>query len=705
MKKKVGDIIPNINIGTLLAQRDEVLESIKQIEENCEGIDNKNSAQKLNALNMERAKLISDKNRFSLEFTRMEQQLNQINQDIRNLSDKGIEKLLEGIKNQRWFFFKNKPNILFDKITGYLWPNLDHFRCRPNRDSWYLRDACETMLKTLNIDDFLGWQLPLKYDVVDMIEDNSFPFHTSGDHHILNHTKVLVTNNVENCMWLDRDYPKLIIAMDGLFIPVYKYFSNDNYRCSIKQENKIYTERERLQFTLDIFVNKELDPIFNDQQVSELYRKIYFIKPELILKLNELQTRIDSLQKEVLLSSTFDYNAPLMKYDIDAIDGSIIKYHEAVQNWITELMDKLSYFEEVKGSVIRDFNIMSLKLSRKYEDNPNLTESENSLFKNRQHYFKKHFELGMNNVKNRLLSIKRQANDIEDRIEEINAGENAIKEFAILEKDNRAGFKFIAENTATIIKRALQKIEYFERNRPFATNIIKLEDNWTEEYKIFKTSKREDFKNSCEEDSIEKELWLAWYEDWSNKRYIIESCFLPLVEKGLKDVIVINRSHAVDLQKDLASNPVEKLLELLRTYKDELDRFYIEERKNIYQKFAFQSGGDLQDKFEVESQLYKITCSFQKDLQEVIFSLENAEDRIFLLKWADSLIDLQIDEILDFVKDKDLIKISHEVLFEFADLKRKNYESFLNDAKAYSEEHANREKQYNSLMFKCAKNL
>lgn len=698
--------MPNINFSTLLAQRDEVLESIKQIEVNCEGIDNKSSVHKLNALNMERAKLISDKNRFSLEFTSIEQRLIQINQDIRDLSDKGIERVLTGIKEQRWFFFKNKPDILFDKTTGYLWPNLEHFKYKMDRDYWFSKSTCVELRKTLKIDNFEGWQLPLKDDVIDMIDDNSFPFHTDGHHYILEHLKIYIFNTGSgDCMWLDHDYPKIQNQTDCLFIPVYKNLCSTNYRDRVTSQNKVFNEKERLNFTLEIFAINELEPIFNNQKVTELYKKIYFVKPKLLHRLNGIQAMIDSSQKEVLLSSTFDYNVSLMKYDIEVIEGSIIKYYEAVQNWITELMDKLHYFEDVKGSMIRDFNIISLKLSRKYEDNPSLTESENSLFKNRQNYFKKHFELGMNIVKNKLLSIKRQANDIEDRIEEINAGENAIKEFAILEEENRAGFKFIAENTATIIKKALQKIEYFERNRSFATNIISLEDNWTEEYKIFKFSKQEEFKNLCEDDSIEKELWLSWYEDWSNKRYIIESCFWPLVEKGLKDEILINQYHPNDRHQDPAANPVEKLIDLLQTFKDDLDRFYIEERKNIYQKFAFQSGGNLQDKFEVESELYKITSRFQKDLQEVIFSINNSEDRIFLLKWADSLIDLQIDEILDFVKDKDLIKISQEVLFEFADLKRKNYESFLNDTKAYSEEQANREKQYNSLMFKMRKEL
>lgn len=85
--------------------------------------------------------------------------------------------------------------------------------------------------------------------------------------------------------------------------------------------------------------------------------------------------------------------------------------------------------------------------------------------------------------------------------------------------------------------------------------------------------------------------------------------------------------------------------------------------------------------------------------------MDKVEDKIFLLEWANNLTDLQIDEVLCFIKDRELSKISHDVLMEFADLKRKNYDIFISDAKAYSQELARREKEYNSLIFKMRKDL
>lgn len=45
---------------------------------------------------------------------------------IEENSEVKINKILEAIKKQRWYFFKNDPKILMDRDTGYLWANLDY---------------------------------------------------------------------------------------------------------------------------------------------------------------------------------------------------------------------------------------------------------------------------------------------------------------------------------------------------------------------------------------------------------------------------------------------------------------------------------------------------------------------------------------------------------------------------------------------------
>lgn len=693
------------NVNELLTQRDEILLNIKEIEENCEGIDNENNAKRITELNMEKSNLIIKKNNISVELSKIEQQFNKINEDIKNLSGKGIDRILEAIKEQRWYFFRNKPKVFMDKYTGILWANLDYYNYfkDENKSAHSWNENYSSVLK-LDIDGYVRWKLPTTKQFVTMIDDLSFPFASGHDHYIKEQEFWRIENGADaGSISLSNYRLYKIDTWSSYWLPCNMSITTEDYENNVSPYNKVYTEQERLQFTLNLFINNDLEPIFNNSEITELYKKIYFEKPLLMQKLNDLQEQINNLQQEVLLSSTFDYSTLLAKYDIKAIDNSIIKYYEAVINWIDELMDKMRYYEGQKSEVIRDCNVIGLTLSKKYDNNPNLTDEENELLKSRQIFFKKHFELGMNSVSSKLLAIKKQAEKIDERIEEINNGDNAIEELSILEDEKRASFGFIVENTSNIIKNALIKIEYFEKNRDFATNAVKLWDKWTEDYKVFKTAKKDELKNICEEDSIEYEVWQGWYADWNKSRFIIEKQFLPLIEKGLKGKITTNKSQGNNEKEQ--ENVIGNLITLLEEYKEKFEVFYLEERKGIYQKFAFQVGGEVQEKFESESELYKITSNFQKQLQEVIFSIDNVEDRLFLLNWANNIIDLQIDEILYFIKDKDLDKISKDVLNQFADLKRKNYDVYISDAKAYGEELARREKEYNSLIFKMRKDL
>ena len=103
--------------------------------------------------------------------------------------------------------------------------------------------------------------------------------------------------------------------------------------------------------------------------------------------------------------------------------------------------------------------------------------------------------------------------------------------------------------------------------------------------------------------------------------------------------------------------------------------------------------------------MYKFAEKLQRGLQEIIFSDDNAENRTFLLKWAESLINLPIDEIIDFVKVQQLDAISFDVLNRFAALKRQNFAEYLKDIQSYSDALKKRENEYNSLIFKMRKDL
>ena len=684
-------------VAALIAQRDELLVKLRDIEENCEGIENEHNAQRVQELNMEQTQLIVQKENLQEKLGEIQRKLSRINDEIKQLSGTGIDRILEAIKGQRWYFFKNKPKVLMDRETGFLWVNMKYYDGKKSNGSYASRGEIPSVLASLNFDGFADWKLPTSADLRRIFDTTNFPLFI-GDQKRITSSEWTVYCSDQNAIWLDRDYPKPAAADSVCLFPLSdSLVSDSDYAGNISPDNPVYSEKERLQFTLNLFVENGLWPVFTDEGITQLYKKIYFEKPALLQRLQEIQTQIEALQTTTLLSSTFDYTALLAGYDIKAIDGSIIKYYQAIQQWTLELMGRLDDYEEKMEKVIRDFNLVSLKLSKKYEDNPHLTDAENELLLNRQRYFQKKFSLGMNGAKDKILAVKKQADDLEYYIDEIDGREDSIYRLALLEKKTRASFSFIAENTAKIIKNALLRIEYFQEHHQFVLHAVDLWERWSEGYRVFKTTYREDLKTACEEDGIEREVWQTWYTDWQKIRFVIEQKLQPVIERGLKASMPMVTENEVSVP--------EQLIAALGIYKKSIDSFFLEERKGIYQKFVFQAGGELQDKFEVESALYKCTFALQSALSEIVFNCRDAEDRIFILKWANSMLDIQIDEILTFVADNDLQKISKEILAEFAALKQKNYAVYLTDAKAYSEEKLRREKEYNSLIFKMRKDL
>lgn len=665
--------------------------------EQLEYLENEKNSKKLLELNLQKRKVNSQIEKFNSELYSLKLELNAINEKINELSGYAVDKILNAIKNQRWYFFKNKPKVLMDKDTGFLWANLDYFNwCKVNGDD-YTTDECESLLKNLNIDGFSEWKIPPDYELCELIKDRSFPFMGKDSWEICEYNRWFVDYegsiqckdlSFENYDTEYNDFMLYNISIEegnASLLPYNEAITYSSYSYDVYDENKVYTEKERLQFTLDLFVNNNLIPIFEDENITNLYKKIYFEKTKLSY----------DMQKELLLSE-FNYNEILKDYDIESINNSIIKYYKAVISWVDDLIQKLDYFQEQKKDIITEFNKIGLKLSKKYEENPNLSEEENNLLRNRQKFFKKNFELGMNEVTRKLLSYKKQAQNIEDRIDEINESDDGITKLAELEEEKRASFSFIAENTVNIVKNALIKMDYFEKNKDFAVSAINLWDKWSMDYKVLKTTYKEDLKNSCEREEIEEEIWSSWFEDWCATRFTIEKQFMPLIKEGL--------SGNFDVEKKGVA-VIEEVVELLQEYKEKVDQFYKNERSAIYVSYAFTANGELQEKFATELKLYEISSNFQKKLQDIIFSLEKNENKIFLINWANNLIDLPVDEIIDFIELKKLDAIPEQVLNQFMELKKKNFEVYLSDAKAYGEEQERREKEFNSLIFKMRKGL
>ena len=386
-------------------------------------------------------------------------------------------------------------------------------------------------------------------------------------------------------------------------------------------------------------------------------------------------------------SLPFSREKILAGYNLNEISSSLFRYNDAVKSLADLLLDRLKIYETSKQSTIQKFSSITSKLQTKYIPSSHLTDEENKLLADRQKVLSQELQLDMSDVKNKIINVKVQIERLEQRIDEINCGENSLTELAALNR-NCPDFSFVADNLLNLIAKWKDTLKFFDDNEWYVSNIADAQLAWTDSYKSFKTSLREELAADCRNDGIDEEIFSAWYDDWQKKRFAIEERYLPLTEFLLKGHVNIFNTFWI-----------------LDCYKDSVDKFYLHERKNIYQKFAFTAGGDLQEKFETESELYKLAEKFQRDLQEIIFSRGKTEERIFLLRWSEPLLNISIDEISNFIRDKELDAISEEVLTQFAELRRQNFAAYIADSQAYSDAVQKREKEFNALIFRMRKDL
>ncbi len=605
---------------------------------------------------------------------------------IEEMKKAAVEKILWAVKDQRWYFIENNPKILLDKNTMYLWANLECFPYQKDNGNHYeWKNAYEEVrnlmieINSQNWGGYSSWRIPYTGELWTMVEDKAFSFMSGPNWQVRNFYYWCVNfwNGKEYVLAgkdLDDNGSETDISLEYYVnvIPCCGITFNlpNEYWNKIYPTNNFYSELEKLQFTLDVFTMNNLIPIFKDYRMTELY-KIIFVDKKLFKLI---------FFDELLLAG----------YDLAAIEKSAIKYFDAVANFADTMLEILQEYEAAHEKSLSELLKVAMKLKLKFTESPHLTAEENSLLAERQKFLSQRLAMSTDEVKAQILLAKAQAERFFERLDKINRGGNSISELVEFEAEPRIKFEFLAENLARIVRDSQRKLNFFVQNKNFVAVISNSCTEWSDSYKSFKTSLREELTVICREENIEEEIFAAWYSDWQKKRFAIEERYLPLVEFALKGNFL---------------DSVERILKILGDYRDSVDKFYLHERKNIYQKFAFTAGGDLQEKFETESELYKLAEKFQRDLQEIIFSRDKTEERIFLLRWAEPILNISIDEISNFIRDKELDAISEEVLTQFAELKRKNFAEYLADSKSYGDAVQKREKEFNALIFRMRKDL
>ena len=600
-----------------------------------------------------------------------------------------VEKILQAIQNQRWFFFENEEKVLLDGDTGLLWANLNYFPYEKSDGMGYSPEnsyaEVKNLIKKINSEEqcyfkeildssaywdsqsyyfgFMGMFPPTPEELWKLVEDRTFPFLEGTWFKIKNETCWCVYHENKLCCknlnGSGENYG--LNELNNVRVITRTIWSNEN--CD---EQLIFTAKDYLYF----FSTYQFIPIFDDSRITVLY-KLIFIDKQLYKLISFPELLIE-------------------QFDTTAINKSVIKYSDAVISVTDELLEILQEYETAQAATIAEFLPISLKLNAKSKANPDLTPAEHVFLEGRRQFLAQRLDFGFEAVEAQINSVKTQAESLARQIDRINRGNDSISELAVLQNETRADFELLTENLAQIILNTQRRVDLFLQNKNFITNIVNTCAAWNDDYKAFKTNLRGDFNNICNAAGIDQKISGAWYDDWNKSRFAIEDRFSSLVE------FVIN-GHFFNGIYDILGN--------FQRYKENVDKFYLEERINIYKKFAPAPDGDLQEKFETESALYKLAEKFNGGMQKIILLSEKMEGKNFLLRWADSFRKMPLDALSNFIRNREINTISEEALTQFAALKLQNFAAYPSDLKAFDAELQRREKEFDALISRMRSEL
>ena len=667
----------------LLLQKQDLEQQLSELAGLFDDLDKPAVSKKVANLEVQKAEFSNRMNELSFEIESIKAKILNISETI--LSSSGVTKqIIDAISKNRIYNFSNIEKLVFDSYTGCLFPNKDLF---PNSLKFYKSRCLPSTFKTEltnflieNIDGYKNFNLP---------DDSNIIFYARSISNIVcnNVTNYLATdsscdndNDITKHFRGDTRGSHVNNGVSALAFPFSAQFASDVFF----PDASSFTVTDHAQKVLNLFIQEGWIPKFDDEEITKLYEKMYITRPALIKQLSEINEALAAMPAPKLgFADGIDFNELIKEHDLASIRSSHVQYYAETIRWFDNLLSNLDAFIHEHADLLSDAQTLTNRLTVAPHDDeyPVLTE--------RAEYLVRHLDFGVETLQSELIAFKNEAVAGRDVL----ANARNLASLREIEKQERPDFYLVAEHTSDMVKRQLAGVDWFREHKALAATLIDLHETWRDDFHLFEHTTRDHFMKKCEDESIAEEQADGWFAEWRKERLLLEEHLLPLMKSGIEKVI-----------------PVEVMIAAVDVLKtailDRLGRFFFDERIALHQKFAFEPGGVIQERFEKEAELTKINAEFQKKLEDLVFNVDASEGRLFLVRWAKDWYDSLIGDMLAFI-EKDTLQeqIARDTLDEFRAMKRRNLEAFLMDARSYAEARELIDKQWNSLVFRMRSDL
>lgn len=668
------------------------------------------------------------------EINGLKVQLIEVNQKLLAYGDVE-DTLYEAIEEQNWFTFKNKPFVVFDRRTGFLFPNFNHVKhvayrewnevkksYGPNdiekgrweilseifyydektdrtKGSYFFKQGSHNLKldypkkfrgsKATGIFiskhiDKLGQLKKINY-ITGFSTNDSFSWYVTGNYHnYLNHSVFPVLRVLNNPKLLP-DHPSMIgrekskiilnFFIDKGWMPIFEPFLDQFHN----ESNDDYQNRLNI-------AKKQCD------EYNSIF-EIYYEKRQLEKKLLGLGLTYDDLSNAAVSNVgkvSYDFLVEIQNYNIDEINKSVWQYSLSAQKWLNSLLGKIDEWENDNLDLVKTALELKQELDKKITVSMNVTAEEKQLLESQLQQLKKRLDIGLTPLRSNLINLFSESQQISLNLEQT----NTLVGLAQIEQQLRPSFELLAEHTATLCTKTLKEMEWLDQSLDFVKAVVSVLRKSAEDYFILVDKYQQDLIQLGLDNSIESEEIAKWFAEWRSERLSLLKQIQPLLDAGLNKLI--------DEQTIL------DVLPCIAQYQNELDQFYLQKRLGIHTTYAFQANGHRQEKLEKEQELTKLVHQFMQQLEKVIFNTKTTAQKIWLIRFSEAWQQGIVNQITDFLAKEQLIERDDVVLImseELRKVQQQNLAACLQDAQSYSEALAQREKDVNTLIFKMRKAL